>query len=97
MHIEYLSNICDDIFNSYKDIVYYKEQLDRLKLSRIYHDEYIYNEKEFYDLVKKYDIDWIIVDKNNEYLINYVQNANIQKDCESLDTTPALINESKIT
>ena len=58
------------------------EQLDRLKLSRIYHDEYIYNEKEFYDLVKKYDIDWIIVDKNNEYLINYVQNANIQKDCE---------------
>ena len=53
---------------------------DRVNLSQIYAHNYIYNKDEFYELVKKYKISWIIVDANDTDLIEYVQSQNIKEN-----------------
>lgn len=58
------------------------EQSERLKLSRVYSGEYIYKTDEFYQLIHKHKIDWIIVDKRDQNLIQYVESANIHRNCE---------------
>ena len=64
----------------YMKKITYEEIGERVNLSKIYEHNYIYNESDFYKLVKKYDIDWIIVDENDESLIQYIQKSKIQED-----------------
>lgn len=59
-----------------------KEIQDRINLSQIYNNQFIYNSEEFINLINKYKIDWIIIDKNNNHLKEYIENTNMKKDCE---------------
>lgn len=66
----------------YMKKIEYDEIEERVNLSQIYAHNYIYDENTFYELVKKYEIRWIIVDTNDQSLIEYIERVNIQKDCE---------------
>lgn len=66
----------------YMKKITYEEIGERVNLSKIYEHNYMYNEEDFYELVKKYDIDWIIVDERDESLIQYIEKANIEEDCK---------------
>ena len=54
---------------------------ERINLSQIYAHNYIYNKDEFYELVKKYEICWIIVESKDTDLIEYVQSEKIKENC----------------
>ena len=53
---------------------------ERVNLSQIYVHNYVYNKDEFYELVKKYKICWIIVEADDTDLIEYVQSSNIKEN-----------------
>lgn len=65
----------------YMKKIEYEEIGERTNLSKIYEHNYIYDSTTFYELVKKYNICWIIVEENDQSLIQYIENANIKKDC----------------
>lgn len=66
----------------YMKKIEYDEIEERVYLSQIYSHNYIYDGNKFNELVKKYEIRWIIVNENDQSLIEYIESANIKKDCE---------------
>ena len=66
----------------YMKKIEYDEIEERENLSKIYLHNYIYDKDTFYKLVKKYNIKWIIVHGTDQSLIQYIESANIQKNCE---------------
>ena len=59
-----------------------EELQERYNLSRIYYGEYTYNVDQFYEMVNKHKIDWIIINKKDEQNIKYIEDACFSIDCE---------------
>ena len=55
---------------------------ERRNLSQIYFGNYVYNTQEFNEILKKQSVDWVIIDKNDINLINYIEKSNLQRDIE---------------
>lgn len=53
---------------------------ERINLSQVYAHNYLYSKDDFYKLVKKYKICWIIVEANDKELIEYVQSPQIKEN-----------------
>ena len=54
----------------------------RKNLYQMYFGNYLYTIEEFNSIVNNYEIDWIIVDKNDKNMIKYVEKSIMKKDCE---------------
>ena len=55
---------------------------ERENLNQLYVDSSIYSNEEFKQIVQKKNLDWIIVEKENIKFIQYLEQCNIQKECE---------------
>ena len=67
----------------YIDKIKNKQQIEeRTNLEKLYFDNYIYTIEQFNELIRKYNIDWMIVSNLNTNLINYVEKSSLQKNCE---------------
>lgn len=55
---------------------------ERRNLQQIYTHNFIYETEEFNQLLKKYAIRWVIIDKGDIYLENYFEKTTLKKDCE---------------
>ena len=54
-----------------------EEAEERRNIEQIYHGKFIYNTKEFENLIDKYNIDWIIIDKYDNHLLNYINKSSM--------------------
>jgi len=59
-----------------------QEQKERLNLIDIYNNHYEYTTNQFKKLIDKYEIDWIIIERTNDKLVEYIENAHMKKICE---------------
>lgn len=59
-----------------------EEQIERYNLGAIYNNIYKYSTEQFEKILKKYDVDWIIIDKNNTQLKEYIEETCMEKECE---------------
>lgn len=59
-----------------------KQIEERTKLNQLYYGNHIYTIEEFNKVVENQKIDWMIINKRNINLINYVEQSELQKDCE---------------
>ena len=55
---------------------------ERRNLQQIYTHNFIYETEKFNQLLKKYAIRWVIIDKGDIYLENYFEKTTLKKDCE---------------
>lgn len=55
---------------------------ERSNLQQIYNNIYKYDTEDFNDLIEKYNIDWIIVSKDDIDLIEYIEKTIMVKNCE---------------
>lgn len=55
---------------------------ERRNLQQIYTHNFIYETEAFNQLLKKYAIRWVIIDKGDIYLENYLEKSTLKKDCE---------------
>lgn len=56
--------------------------IERNNLQQIYNNIYKYNTEDFNNLIRKYNINWIIVSKDNIDLIEYIEKTIMVRNCE---------------